>query len=56
MYSNDPRRAAVRAVAASGRLAAITSHGELERPDTCVVGITPGQRADPLDASAAVAS
>jgi general stress protein 26 len=27
-----------------GRLAAITSHGELERPDTCFVKITPGRR------------
>ena len=27
-----------------GRLAAITSHGELERPGTCFVKITPGRR------------
>ena len=29
---------------ADGRLAAITSHGELERPGTCFVKITPGRR------------
>lgn len=29
---------------ASGRLAAITSHGELERPGTCMVKITPSGR------------
>jgi hypothetical protein len=54
---------------AGGRLAAITSHGELDRPDTCFVRITPGPRAaaygvgvseaemaaDPLSAFASVA-
>lgn len=54
---------------ADGRLAAITSHGELERPDTCFVRITPGRRAvtygigitaeelaaDPLSAASTVA-
>jgi general stress protein 26 len=54
---------------ASGRLAAITSHGELERPGTCMVKITPSARiatygigvsedemaADPLNAFGSVA-
>jgi nitroimidazol reductase NimA-like FMN-containing flavoprotein (pyridoxamine 5'-phosphate oxidase superfamily) len=30
---------------ANGSLAAITSHGELDRPDTCFVRITPGRHA-----------
>jgi general stress protein 26 len=29
---------------ADGKLTAITSHGELERPDTCFVKISPGRR------------
>ncbi len=29
---------------ADGSLAAVTSHGELERPETCFIKITPGQR------------
>jgi nitroimidazol reductase NimA-like FMN-containing flavoprotein (pyridoxamine 5'-phosphate oxidase superfamily) len=54
---------------ASGQLAAITSHGELERPGTCMVKITPSGRivtygigvsedemaADPLNAFGSVA-
>jgi hypothetical protein len=57
------------ALVASGRLAAVTSHGELERPGTCFVKITPSGRvatygigisedaiaADPLSAFGAVA-
>ena len=57
------------ALIASGRLAAVTSHGELERPGTCFVKITPSGRvatygigisedaiaADPLSAFGAVA-
>ena len=63
---DDPE---ITSLIASGRLAAITSHGELERPDTCFVRITPGRRvavygigvseaelaADPLSASGSVA-
>jgi general stress protein 26 len=39
--TDDPQ---VTAMIEDGRLAAITSHGELERPDTCFVKITPGRR------------
>ena len=63
---DDPE---ITSLIAGGRLAAITSHGELERPDTCFVRITPGRRvavygigvseaelaADPLSASGSVA-
>ena len=59
----------IAALVASGRLAAITSHGELERPGTCMVKLTPSGRiatygigvseeemaADPLNAFGAVA-
>ena len=64
-----PDDAEITSLIAGGRLAAITSHGELERPDTCFVRITPGRRvvaygigvseaelaADPLSAFGAVA-
>lgn len=63
---DDP---AVTPLIANGRLAAITSHGELERPDSVFVRITPGPRiatygigvspaelaADPLSAFGSVA-
>jgi general stress protein 26 len=64
----DPDDPEISALISSGRLAAITSHGELDRPDTCFVRIRPGRRvatygvgvseaelaADPLNASATV--
>jgi hypothetical protein len=64
--NDDPR---IAELVASGQLAAITSHGELERPGTCMVRITPSGRiatygigvsedemaADPLNAFGSVA-
>lgn len=64
--TDDP---AITTLVEQGRLAAITSHGELERPGTCFVKITPGGRvatygigvpedvlaADPLSAFGSVA-
>ena len=64
--NDDPQ---IAELVASGRLAAITSHGELERPGTCMVKITPTGRvatygigvseddmaADPLNAFGSVA-
>jgi hypothetical protein len=38
---DDPE---VRALAAAGRLKAITGHGELDLPDGCVLRIRPGRR------------
>ena len=59
----------ITSLVADGRLAAVTSHGELERPGTCFVKVTPGARvatygigvspeeleADPLSAFGSVA-
>lgn len=39
--NDDP---AITSLVESGALAAVTSHGELERPGTCMVKITPGRR------------
>jgi general stress protein 26 len=66
LANDDPE---ITALMEAGRLAAITSHGELERPGTCFVRITPGPRiaaygigvpedvlaADPLSAFGSVA-
>jgi hypothetical protein len=41
LANDDPE---VTALIAAGRLAPITSHGELERPGTCFLKITPGGR------------
>ncbi|WP_214369772.1 pyridoxamine 5'-phosphate oxidase family protein [Pseudonocardia sp. H11422] len=41
LQNDDPE--IVRLVA-DGRLAAVTSHGELERPGTCFIKISPGRR------------
>jgi general stress protein 26 len=41
LANDDPE---VTGLVESGELAAITSHGELERPGTCMVKITPGRR------------
>ena len=67
LLSNDHPQIAE--LVANGQLAAITSHGELERPGTCMVRITPSGRiatygigvsedemaADPLNAFGSVA-
>jgi general stress protein 26 len=41
LLANDS--AEITRLAEDGRLAAITSHGELERPGTCMVKLTPGR-------------
>jgi general stress protein 26 len=41
LQNDDPE---IVGLVADGRLAAITSHGELERPGTCFIKITPGRR------------
>jgi hypothetical protein len=39
-----PRSSASWPTGADGSLTAVTSHGELERPGTCFVKISPGRR------------
>jgi general stress protein 26 len=41
LENDDPE---IVGLVAAGRLAAVTSHGELERPDTCFVKVSPGRR------------
>lgn len=41
LANDDP---AIAALVASGELAGITSHGELDRPGTCMIKITPNRR------------
>jgi nitroimidazol reductase NimA-like FMN-containing flavoprotein (pyridoxamine 5'-phosphate oxidase superfamily) len=41
LQNDDPE---IVGLVADGRLAAITSHGELERPGTCFIKIKPGRR------------
>jgi general stress protein 26 len=65
LQNDDPE---IVSLVADGSLAAVTSHGELERPGTCFVKVSPGRRvatygigiseeefaADPLSASRSV--
>jgi nitroimidazol reductase NimA-like FMN-containing flavoprotein (pyridoxamine 5'-phosphate oxidase superfamily) len=41
LQNDDPE---IVGLVADGRLAAVTSHGELDRPGTCFVKISPGRR------------
>jgi general stress protein 26 len=41
----EPDDSEVRSLIDGGQLASITSHGELERPDTCFVKLSPGPTA-----------